>query len=398
MSKLEEMLKYVSEHNEFYKNRIKEYGITNPLDINQWPILTRKELQDNIHNLFSDGYKAKYLCHQLIRSASSGTSGRPISVYWDQADYHKSLIPLWRKRKKWYGILPSDKCVTFTLGHDNKTKKYHNVSLLESECRLLINASSLVSEDAYKAAIRRMLDFKPKWIYIQPFILEQLIYYYKKSNFKYLDTLVHIDSVGEVLTNQLRNDAYNFFGVPIANLYGSEEQNGIAYECPHGIMHIMEDNVYAEETGLITNLNNHAFPLIRYNQGDRIELIRSIQTCECGELSPYIRSIDGRIGQSIKVMGVEINSYLLSEIINIVNNQFNGMISKYSFCYSSNESLLICYISVRPENVGWNKSIICETHKVLKERLPVNEYLNIKVTNYNEEFVTNKTQVLTTHI
>ena len=26
MSKLEEMLEYVSEHNEFYKNRIKEYA------------------------------------------------------------------------------------------------------------------------------------------------------------------------------------------------------------------------------------------------------------------------------------------------------------------------------------------------------------------------------------
>ena len=47
MSKLEEMLKYVSEHNEFYKNRIKEYGIKDPLDITQWPILTRKELQEN---------------------------------------------------------------------------------------------------------------------------------------------------------------------------------------------------------------------------------------------------------------------------------------------------------------------------------------------------------------
>lgn len=31
MTKLEAMLKYVSEHNDFYKKRIKDYGITNPL-------------------------------------------------------------------------------------------------------------------------------------------------------------------------------------------------------------------------------------------------------------------------------------------------------------------------------------------------------------------------------
>ena len=60
MSKLEDMLKYVSEHNDFYKNRIKEYGIENPLDITQWPILTRKELQENRYNMFSDGYQSKY--------------------------------------------------------------------------------------------------------------------------------------------------------------------------------------------------------------------------------------------------------------------------------------------------------------------------------------------------
>lgn len=52
MTKLEAMIKYVSEHNDFYKKRIKEYGITNPLDITQWPILTCKELQENRYEIF----------------------------------------------------------------------------------------------------------------------------------------------------------------------------------------------------------------------------------------------------------------------------------------------------------------------------------------------------------
>lgn len=47
MTKLTEMLKYVSNYNDFYKNRIKEYGIVNPLDITNWPILTREELQNS---------------------------------------------------------------------------------------------------------------------------------------------------------------------------------------------------------------------------------------------------------------------------------------------------------------------------------------------------------------
>ena len=37
--KLVKMLKYVSEHNDFYKKRIKEYGIPHSLDTAQWPLL-----------------------------------------------------------------------------------------------------------------------------------------------------------------------------------------------------------------------------------------------------------------------------------------------------------------------------------------------------------------------
>ena len=90
MTKLEQMLKYVSEHNDFYKKRIKEYGITNPLDITQWPILTRKELQENRYNMFSDGYKTKYYNEQLLRQSSSGSFGIPINV---------SIVKTYRKKK-----------------------------------------------------------------------------------------------------------------------------------------------------------------------------------------------------------------------------------------------------------------------------------------------------------
>ena len=60
MSKLEELLKHVSEHNNFYKKIIKEHNITDPTDITQYPILTRQQLQQNRYNMFSNGYKSKY--------------------------------------------------------------------------------------------------------------------------------------------------------------------------------------------------------------------------------------------------------------------------------------------------------------------------------------------------
>lgn len=393
MTKLEAMLKYVSEHNDFYKKRIKEYGITNPLDITQWPVLTRKELQENRYNMFSDGYKAMYLCHQLKMTTSSGTSGTPVTVYWDKVDYNGSIMSLWRKRKDWYGITPYDKKVAFTLSHTNEKSGEHRVICLETAYQLLVNAASLHSEDAYKIIIKRINDFMPKWLYIQPSILERLIYYYKKYGYTNPPSLVHIESVGEILTERLRRDALDFFEVPIANLYGSEEHNGIAYECPHGNMHILEDNVYVEENALITNIYNHAFPLIRYNQGDDIKL-SARKSCKCGTLSSYINSIEGRIRQSFEIAGVKINAYTLSETVDIVNNQFSGMIIQYSFCYSVSKNTLECYISVCPENENWVKNITFELKKALYQRLPASENLHICVLNQKNEIGTNKIQIL----
>lgn len=83
MSRLEELLEYVSEHNDFYKDIIKKCGIKNPIDINQYPILTRRILQTNRYNMFSEGYKMQYYDLQLRRKASSGSSGIPVNVYWD---------------------------------------------------------------------------------------------------------------------------------------------------------------------------------------------------------------------------------------------------------------------------------------------------------------------------
>lgn len=398
MTKLEKMLKYVSEHNEFYKNRIKEYGIKDPLDITQWPILTREELQEHRYNMFSDGYKSKYLCHQLKRTSSSGTSGVSVNVYWDTPDYHRSMLPLWRKRKEWYGISPKDKKVAFTLSYANKVNRLDNLVCLEDECQLLVNASSLASEDAYKALIKRILDFEPKWMCVQPFILEQLICYYRKSGLKSPKSLEHIDSIGEVLTDKLKKDAMDFFNVPVSNLYGSEEQSGIAYECPHGKMHIMVDNVYVEKGAIITNINNYAFPLIRYEQGDKIDLVEHSEFCKCGDNSPYIKLVQGRTRQSFDVSGVKVNAYSLSETIDIVNNQFNGMITKYYFDYFVKDKLLKCYITIRPENENWAKIIIFETEKALKRQLPIDKGLCISVTQQENKVQTNKFQILTINI
>ena len=364
MSKLEEMLKYVSEHNEFYKNRIKEYGIKDPLDITQWPILTRKELQENRYNMFSDGYKSKYFNQQLRRQSSSGSSGVPVNVYWDYKDWYASNMSLWRKRLQWYGIHPSDKYVMFTLNAFNIKNDGETVYYINDPANILsVNVSLIQNESGYEKLVNIINDFEPKWLYIQPFVLNRLIQAYKRTGKIPPQTLKYIESVGELLASDLRRRAIEFFNVSLANMYGSEEMNGIAYECPQHHMHIHQDNVYLETTdngeAIITNLNNFAMPLIRYEQGDYILCGTVNDDCLTDKNSNTIQIIKGRVLDTIMIGNeYELSSITLLEIIAEINNRFNDIIREYIYEYSRSKNILYLRLVIDENCVKWYDNII----------------------------------------
>lgn len=391
MTKLERMLKYVSEHNDFYKRRIKEYGITNPLDITQWPILTRKELQENRYNMFSDGYKSKYLHQQLKRQSSSGSTGIPVTVYWDYPDYYASTLHLWRRRYLHYGVVPNDRRVTFTLNTFNLKYKVDDVLYKYYSPTELSFIISLIQETVlYNKVIDIIDEFQPKWLYIQPFILQKLLLSYIKNDKKPPKSLAYIESVGELLTADLKQKVIDFFKVPIANLYGSEEMNGIAFECPHNHMHIISENVHVQQSdfngsSIITSLTNKAMPLIRYDQSDIIKIRSLSDSCSCGFSDPVIDIITGRSSENLYTKdGFELNSLLLMEIIAEVNNQFDDIVISYNFIYYKQDHKLKCYIKVDSFRKEWFYSIQSSINEIFKRKISSNINIVIEVCSMNE--------------
>lgn len=372
MTKLEAMLKYVSEHNDFYKKRIKEYGITNPLDITQWPVLTRKELQENRYNMFSDGYKAKYFNQQLRRQSSSGSSGVPVNVYWDYKDWYASNKILWKKRLDWYGIYSNDRYVIFTLNAFNVQNESESVFYrIDPQNILTVNVSLIQKESAYERLIDIIDKFNPKWFYIQPFVLNKLIKTYIRTNKKTPKAIAYIETVGELSSPELRQKAIEFFDVPLANMYGSEEMNSIAYECPKHHMHLLNDNIYVnsnncEQAGLlsnkksiiITNLLNKAMPLINYDQGDIVAFDKLKSICPYDKNDTIISLIKGRIYECIRINECyELNPTMLLEIMAETINQYGDIILSYQFIYEQSRQTLVCLIETSKYNYKWFPNI-----------------------------------------
>lgn len=367
MNKLDEILQYALQHNEYYRKCGKMLGHVKECTIDDFPCVDKNMLCNNELSLLSDNYKGMAF-NTLLRRTTSSSSGMPLSVYWDKTDYVRSTMSLWRFRKKYYNISPSSRQLNFTLNQYQITHQITGLEYTINKNVISFSRSSFLKVEDYDAFYNVMFNFQPEWIYIQPFVLNDIVWYLKEKKLVLPNSVRYIESVGEVLPYNIRKKAEDYLKIQITNMYGSEEMNGIAIECPYRNMHILDDNVYVEclannkisNTGegeiILTNLNNHAMPLIRYVQGDIVN-IKAGGTCKCGCESKHITVIKGRKHESFENNGVKINSFMLTEVINSLNNIMGDPILKFKFIYSKKKKELRVYIIISSLYDSWKESI-----------------------------------------
>lgn len=121
-----------------------------------------------------------------------------------------------------------------------------------------------------------------------------------------LPALRAIRTVGERVSDDLRLRTRETLGIALADAYTCQEAGYIALQCPQtGLYHSMAEGLIVEvladdgtpcaegETGrvVITDLHNHATPVVRYALGDMAE---AGGACSCGRGLPTLRRIVGR--------------------------------------------------------------------------------------------------------
>lgn len=215
--------------------------------------------------------------------------------------------------------------------------------------------------------------------------MNQLIHAYQSLNLEVSKTIRYIESVGEILTSDLRKRAEEIFHVQVTNMYGSEEMNGIAIENLDGEMQILTDNVFLEVVcenevllsgngeAIITSLNNYAMPLIRYNQGDML-CVRN------DNKASIIYGIEGRSLEFISIDdATRVSSVLLSEAMSKIINQFPDTVRYYHYIYNRTNRTLSCLIDLHQEKRCWITSIAKELTFALKQKIKMIEIKIIPV-------------------
>jgi phenylacetate-CoA ligase len=123
---------------------------------------------------------------------------------------------------------------------------------------------------------------------------------------------VRLDAVfptAELLLEPWRETIVRAFGVPVLPYYGCGEVHSLGYSCPdaaapayhtcdeHAVLEVEAADGSAALAGegafLVTDLDNHAMPLIRYRNGDAGVL--APPGCRCGRTLGRITRLDGRV-------------------------------------------------------------------------------------------------------
>lgn len=329
LRKLQELIAYSYENVRYYKNLFNRLGL-NPKDfrtlddIRKIPVLTKEEVRAHSSEFISEAINLKD--RKIKIAKTGGTTGMPLLFYKNTATRDFT----WGSYNRWYGwmgISPNDKVAVLwgarTVMTEKKTIKDRFISSFGN--KLTINSFCL-NDNTLPDVAKQILKFQPVILRGYLSAVFQLAIYFKEHHLT-IPSLKAISTTTETLLPIYRNYIEEAFGVRMFDQYGCGECNGIAYECEaHQGLHITEEHCIIEildkngnpvfdEPGrvVLTDLDNNAFPFIRYENGD--SAIISSRWCSCGRHSALIKELSGRTKDTIILKdGSEVHGVLFTDM------------------------------------------------------------------------------------
>lgn len=307
-SKLRHLLEYAATNVPYYRALFSRLGVA-PRDLGDYdafrrlPYLTKDLIRANAQSLRSEIAGDD----QMVANSTSGSTGEPMrfcndkrSIVWQQA-------VVWRNQS-WVNALYSDREARLWGAQVDIERSARLRQRLHGWLHQKLVLSSYDLSDASMADYAEKLrHFKPRLLISYPGALATFCSYLEQRNLM-IPGLEAVITSAEQLHDWQRELIQRALGVPVFDRYGCREFGNIAHECDRHegyhvnmerfLVEILDDEgepVLPGETGgiYITDLDNQAFPFIRYAIGDRA--IPSARACSCGRGLVLIEQFEGRV-------------------------------------------------------------------------------------------------------
>jgi phenylacetate-CoA ligase len=317
--KIEQLVQHAAKTVPYYRDLFATHGISadqmqSYTDLTRIPPMTRAGLRQHVDSLISTTADVR----SLHLERSGGSTGEPVACYQDPE--YLSWAAAARIRA-WKYVPGFDEHTREALlwGAD---RDIADTLRLTEICAILTRGRDLrlntfaATDHSYRrfAALFRLL--RPK---ILRGYASSLIDFCTVLNTRRitLPPPAAIISSAEVLAPAARTALETTLAGRVFDSYGCREVSLMAMECPHqcGLHVAMENNYLEIEQGkiLVTNLNNFAMPLLRYEVGDLADNLND-RPCGCGRGQVRLERIQGRVSDTLHFCGRSVHAEFIAHL------------------------------------------------------------------------------------
>ena len=300
--KLKHVLSHAATTVPYYKDYFARTGVDpSKATLNDFPIIEKKDIRGHEEEFVST---AKGM-PKISWSRTSGSTGEPFR--FGRSEFTYTYATLWRGLFR-VGIRPGDRRVLVKgvdeAAHVSLTTKIRRwIYGLINRC-IVIDAHFLARNDAnIIRELNRLVAYRPKYLHGYVSSIYLLALTAEKHNIDLASLKVKaVVTESEKCYSFQRELIEKTFAAPVVENYGCVEFGMIAQPASDGLLCVNEDHVLAETTSdgsaVLTNLDEFAFPLIRFKNGDEIKLGDRHPTL------PYqtIAQVAGRKTETIKLV------------------------------------------------------------------------------------------------
>jgi phenylacetate-CoA ligase len=265
----------------FYKNRLSSLCSGTEVKLERWhttPILTRSDVQRNLKALIAE--RVPPYMGAIKHGETSGSSGRPVRYLINELASVAS-IGATDRAFRWWNFDGDKSMATFVARHGDDARPPEG----KVETGWRVGFAGLHHMLDLSADTGTQLEWlckrRPSYLTAHSFVLNEVG---KLASQQRLELrLERINSIGTVLTDDIRKTCAEAFGVKPIDQYGTQETALLACECPWcGCFHINAETVLVEILDpygrpsppgaagrvVVTPFYNFAMPFIRYEIGD----------------------------------------------------------------------------------------------------------------------------------
>jgi len=300
LDRLRQLLTFADHHVPYYHALFAEHGLVPARvqsldDLGRLPFLGRDLVQGRASDL-----RARAALPGMHARSSGGSTGTPVTVMVDMG--RMGMGEAGRLRAQgWFGVEPGAREIVLW-GVPLRVDRNERIRRVRD---WFLNTGVLSAFDMGEAALRShartIQHARPAKMYGYASAFHLIAAYFERERLQPPAGLRAVFTTAEPLFDFQRKTIQAALGCAVATEYGCRDGGLVALECPDGGLHIFAESMLveilepdAEGRGeiVLTNLDSHAFPMIRYRTGD----IGSLDPtpCRCGRTLPKLRHVEGR--------------------------------------------------------------------------------------------------------